>query len=38
VDPFSAANALREVDGFRAQGLTHDAGLGNVLWIPGTTD
>jgi hypothetical protein len=27
----SEANALREVDGFRAQGLAHDAGLGNVL-------
>lgn len=32
VDPFSEANALREVDGFRAQGLWHDAGLGNVLF------
>ena len=32
VDAYSEANALREVDGFRAQGLTHDAGLGNVLF------
>jgi hypothetical protein len=32
VDSFSEANALREVDGFRAQGLAHDAGLGNVLF------
>jgi hypothetical protein len=32
VDPSSEANALREVDGFRAQGLAHDAGLGNVLF------
>jgi hypothetical protein len=34
VDPYSEANALREVDGFRAQGITHDAGLGNVLYGP----
>ena len=34
VDWFSEANALREVDGFRAQGLLHDAGLGNVLFGP----
>ena len=32
VNPFSEAYALREVDGFRAQGLAHDAGLGNVLF------
>jgi hypothetical protein len=32
VDSFSEENALREVDGFRAQGLAHDAGLGNVLF------
>ena len=32
VDAYSEANALREVDGFRAQGITHDAGLGNVLF------
>jgi hypothetical protein len=32
VDSFSEANVLREVDGFRAQGLAHDAGLGNVLF------
>jgi hypothetical protein len=32
VDAYSEANALREVDGFRAQGLAHDAGLGNVLF------
>jgi hypothetical protein len=30
VDSFSEATALREVDGFRAQDLAHDAGLGNV--------
>jgi hypothetical protein len=34
VDPFSEANALREVDGFRAQGFWHDAGLGNTLFGP----
>jgi hypothetical protein len=34
VDAFSEANALREVDGFRAQGLGRDAGLGNVLYGP----
>jgi hypothetical protein len=34
VDKYSEANALREVDGFRAQGLAHDAGLGNVLFGP----
>lgn len=34
VDPFSEANALREVDDFRAQGLVRDAGLGNVLFGP----
>lgn len=32
VDPFSEANVLREVDGFRAQGFWHDAGLGNALF------
>jgi hypothetical protein len=32
VDAFSEANALREVDGFRAQGIGHNAGLGNVLY------
>jgi hypothetical protein len=32
VDSFSEEDALREVDGFRAQGLAHDAGLGNVLF------
>lgn len=32
VDPYSEANALREVDGFRARGLWHDAGLGNALF------
>ena len=32
VDAYSEANALREVDGFRAQGIDHDAGLGNVLY------
>ena len=32
VDAYSEANALREVDGFRAQGIGHDAGLGNVLY------
>jgi hypothetical protein len=32
VGSFFEANALREVDGFRAQGLAHDAGLGNVLF------
>jgi hypothetical protein len=32
VDPYSEANALREVDGFRAEGLFHNAGLGNVLF------
>ena len=32
VDPYSEANALRAVDGFRAQGVWHDAGLGNVLF------
>jgi hypothetical protein len=32
VDAFSEANALRAVDGFRSQGLGHDAGLGNVLF------
>ena len=31
-DPYSEANVLREVDGFRAQGFWHDAGLGNVLF------
>ncbi len=30
--PYAEANALREVDGFRAQGLWHDFGLGNVLF------
>jgi hypothetical protein len=34
VDPYSESNALREVDGFRAQGLWHNAGLGNVLFGP----
>ena len=34
VDPFSEANTLREVDGFRAQGFWHDAGLGNTLFGP----
>lgn len=34
VDAYSESNALREVDGFRAQGLTHNAGLGNVLFGP----
>jgi hypothetical protein len=34
VDAISEANALREVDGFRAQGLGRDAGLGNVLYGP----
>lgn len=32
VDPYSEANVLREVDGFRVQGLWHDTGLGNVLF------
>ena len=32
ISPVSEANALREVDGFRAQGLAQDAGLGNVLF------
>ncbi len=32
VDFGSDANVLREVDGFRAQGFWHDAGLGNVLF------
>jgi hypothetical protein len=32
VDPFSEANELREVDGFRAQGFWHDDGLGNVIF------
>ena len=31
-DAYSESNALREVDGFRAQGIWHDAGLGNVLF------
>ena len=31
-DAYSEANVLREVDGFRAQGFWHDAGLGNVLF------
>ena len=31
-DSYSEANALREVDGFRAQGIWRDAGLGNVLF------
>ncbi|WP_294536005.1 hypothetical protein [uncultured Rhodoblastus sp.] len=34
VDAYSEANALREVDGFRAQGFWRDAGLGNVLFGP----
>lgn len=34
VDPHSESSVLREVDGFRAQGLTHDSGLGNVLFGP----
>jgi hypothetical protein len=34
VDFGSDANVLREVDGFRAQGFWHDAGLGNVLFGP----
>lgn len=34
VDPFSEANAIREAEGFRAKGLWHDAGLGNVLLGP----
>ena len=32
MDSFSEANGLREMDGFRAQGLAHDAGRGNVLF------
>jgi hypothetical protein len=32
VDQDSEANALREVDGFRAQGLWHDAGLGQAIF------
>ncbi len=32
VDSGSEANALREVSGFRAQGIWHDAGLGNVMY------
>jgi len=31
-DPNSEANALREVDGFRAEGLWHYSGLGNTLF------
>jgi hypothetical protein len=34
VDHNSEANALREVDGFRALGLWHDAGLGRPLFGP----
>jgi hypothetical protein len=32
VDANSEANTLREVDGFRAEGLTRNVGLGNVLY------
>ena len=32
MDSFSEANGLREMDRFRAQGLAHDAGRGNVLF------
>ncbi len=32
VDQDSEANAIREVDGFRAQGLWHDAGLGQAIF------
>ena len=34
VDFGADANALREVDGFRAEGIWHDYGLGNVLFGP----
>ena len=34
VDAHSESSVLREVDGFRAQGLMHDSGLGNVLFGP----